>query len=149
MITQDKKAYTEVYTILSKLNLFSELPNNIKNEIIYQKNNDYYFDINVNIPLNEQVQNQNTLDIISYLYVKYLCKDENEKRFLKSKYESNEIKYQNEIKEKYNLENIFTNKKQNKTIESDLSKNQELSMVDYKESILRRILNKIKNIFRR
>lgn len=47
------------------------------------------------------------------LNLQYWCKDENEKERLKSVYAENKRKYQDELREKYNPDNLFKNKQRN------------------------------------
>ena len=71
----------------------------------------------------------------------YWCENENEKNELKQIFKNNEDNYQNELREKYNPDNIFK-----KHIQENIVKN-EVSLVEYKESIFKRLINKIKSIF--
>ena len=61
------------------------------------------------------------------LNLQYWCKDENEKERLKSIYAENERKYQNELREKYNPDNLFKNKQ--RVVEEKFEKT---AMVEYK-----------------
>lgn len=45
--------------------------------------------------------------MIAVLDLNYWCKDEEEKLKLKKKFGENELKYQEELKEKYNVDNLF------------------------------------------
>lgn len=144
--TQIKNAYSEVYVILNKLNLISKLPDIIVTEILNEKSNEHYFDFNVENPLYEQVENIDTISIFSYLYVKYLCDDKEEKEWLISKYKDNEIKYQKELAEKYSVDNLFKNKKTETIIEKIVG----TEMTIYQElPIYKRIFIKIKEFFTR
>lgn len=62
------------------------------------------------------------------LNLQYWCKDENEKKRLKRVYAENERKYQDELREKYNPDNLFKNKQ--RVVEE---KFEETAMVEYKE----------------
>lgn len=61
------------------------------------------------------------------LNLQYWCKDENEKERLKSVYAENERKYQDELREKYNPDNLFKNKQ--RVVEEKFEKT---AMVEYK-----------------
>jgi len=104
---QMKNTYTEVYVILKKLNLISKLPDTIIDLLLQEKNSKHSFDFNLEDPLYEQIENVDTISLISYLYVKYLCEDSEEKQWLISKYKENEVKHQQNLQEKYDVENIF------------------------------------------
>lgn len=137
-----KNEYSEVYIILTKLNLFDQLPIKVQEMIANNKIDDYIFDFNEDIPLYEQVDNTETLALLSYIYVKYLCNDESEKRYLISKYQENEIEYQKELKEKFNPDNLFKNRKSKET-------EQNLSIIVPKKSIFRKILDKFKSMLKK
>ena len=59
------------------------------------------------------------------------------------KFYENDQKYQEELRQKYNPDNIFSKKNKN-IIEIEDNKTQ---LIEYKETIFRRILNKIKALF--
>lgn len=61
------------------------------------------------------------------LNLQYWCKAENEKERLKSVYAENERKYQDELREKYNPDNLFKNKQ--RVVEEKFEKT---AMVEYK-----------------
>ena len=79
--------------------------------------------------------------------IQYWYKDESKKQKLLEVLDENERKYQEELREKYNPDNIFKNKNQNNTFDEAVPKNEEISVgmqiVEYKEPIFKRIANKI------
>lgn len=83
------------------------------------------------------------------LNLQYWCEDENEKERLKNVYAKNENLYQEKLKNKYNLDNIFKNRKKEETIpESNISK--ENAIIEYKEqNFIQRLFEKIKHLFKR
>lgn len=140
----NKKAYLEAYIILKKLELLDELPTEIKENLMNNRVNDYTFSFNQEFPLYEQIENEETKALISYLYLKYINKNLEEKNILLEKYKQNEISYQKEIQEKYNTDNLFKSKK------TEEVKEETQALVEYKErNFIQRIFDKIKNIFRR
>ena len=78
----DKNALTEVYTILTQLDLYSKIPKEFQEYIIENKNNDYIFSFNKNMPLFTQVTNSITRMLLSYIYIKYINTSANENKFL-------------------------------------------------------------------
>ena len=70
---------------------------------------------------------EETLTLIAMLNLQYWCKDENEKERLKSVYAENKRKYQDELREKYNPDNLFKNKQ--RVVEEKFEKT---AMVEYK-----------------
>lgn len=110
-----------------------------------RNNNSYKKIINVDIPIIEQNLKEETLSIIALLNLQYWCEAESEKERLRNIYNENERKYQDEIREKYNPDNLFKSKTPN--IETEQIDN--VSMIEYKESIFVKIINKIKKLFYR
>lgn len=84
-----------------------------------------------------------TKAILAIIYKKFWCNDDERKEF-NNTLKENEIRYQAELREKYNPDNLFKKKElEVETVE------QPVAMVEYKESIIKRFLNKIKKLFRR
>ncbi len=82
------------------------------------------------------------------LNLNYWCESEEHKKELISRYNDNEQKYQQELREKYNPDNIFKNNDKKNSIQEEIIEN-EVALVEYKESIFKKIINKIKSIFRK
>lgn len=140
--TIDAKSCKEIYVILSKLGLFYKLPAELKEYIYQNQSLSYEYDFDANLPLIYQINNEETKAYISYLYLKYINDSRNEKNILLKKYEQNEVFEQEKLKEKYSSDKLF--KKNNINIQNSI---EEVSMVKYKKSILKKILDKLKNIF--
>lgn len=86
--------------------------------------------------LENQKMLKDTKVLLSILYRNYWCSEE--KRRELEEYDNNILK------QRYNPDNIFKNRNQKENI----TKN-EVAIVEYKESILKKIINKIKDIFKR
>lgn len=146
-----RQAYSEVDTFLSLLSeeKRNEIPKKLRELFKEEKDNEYYKEIDTNIPIKEQNLREETLSLIAVLYLQYWCKDENEKQKLISKLNENERKYQEELREKYNPDDIFKRKAPTPIIENEnIQENTDnLQMVEYKENIFKKIINMIKNIF--
>ena len=85
---------------------------------------------------------EETRGLLALMYENYWCPEE-EKQDLQKKFYENEQKYQEELRQKYNPDNIFSKKNKN-IIETEDNQTQ---LIEYKETIFRRILNKIKALF--
>ena len=142
--TIDSKSCKEIYVILSKLGLFYKLPEELKEYIYQNQNLSYEYDFDNNLPLIYQINNDKTKAYISYLYLKYINDSSSEKAILLKKYEQNEIINQENLKEKYSYDNLF---KKNNIHSQDNYNVEEVSMIKYKESILKKLLDKLKSIF--
>lgn len=110
----------EIYVILTELQLFEKLPKEIQRYIINTKSNDHIFVFEKNMPIQFQTVNKNTMVVLSYLYLKYINENSEVKRKLLDKYKNNEIQYQEELRKKYNPEDLFKNKKESKPEETSL-----------------------------
>lgn len=82
--------------------------------------------------------------IIAMLNYQYWCPNKKVKDDLYKTYLSNNDKYQKEIEKKYSVDNLFKNKN---NITQVYNEGENVAMVEYKESVFKRIINKIKNIF--
>ena len=125
-------------------NLKARIP---KKFIIYIENNkseNYDWKIDETIPLYEQDLLPTTKEILTVLYKDYTC-DDVERAEIEKILNDNEIKYQEELKEKYNPNNMFNNKA--KEVTDTVTEDETKEVVAYKESFFRKIINKIKLIF--
>lgn len=107
---------------------------------------DYDFKIDTEKTLSEQNISKEARAILANIFKQYWATDYQRERIEeKEKYDMEQL--EKEKYEKYNPNDIFKNRKQNilqEEIESD-----SVEMVEYKESIFKRITDKIKGIFNR
>ena len=78
----DRNVLTEVYVILMQLGLYSKLPMEFQKFIMENKNSDYIFEFNKNVPLFNQINNDSTRILLSYIYMKYINNSIDEEKFL-------------------------------------------------------------------
>ncbi|MBR0491942.1 MAG: hypothetical protein IJJ82_07885 [Clostridia bacterium] len=144
-----RQAYSEVDEFLSLLseNLRNEIPRKLRDFFKEEKDNSYVKNIDKNIPIKEQNLKEETLAIIAMLNLQYWCKDEEEKNRLQRIYNENEKKYQEQLKEQYNPDNLFKNRTSDAIQETE-TLNENVAMVEYKENIIKRFINKIKSILK-
>ena len=142
------KAYTEVNCLLEYLpqSYIDKLPKKLIELIKEQSDKQYYISIDTNKSLLEQDFSKKTKDLIAVIKYNYWSTDE-ERQQLKKIFYENENKYQKELLEKYNPNDIFKKKESKTNISDNIEPN--LQMVEYKENIFIRLFNKIKNIFRK
>ena len=121
-----KEAYSEVYAILNLMSwdLIKKIPENIWENIEKKRNK-------------EQVTEINNIKV---LYKNYFANDE-EKEAIQAKEKILYERQQEELREKYNPDNLFKNK-EIKTKTEDI-----VSVVPYKKTFFTRIRNWFKNIF--
>ena len=144
MKAKTKDAYVEVLGILDLLDeeQKNRIPKKLKEFFENNKNQDYQVNIDSNIPLEEQNLLQETVDILAMLKLNYWCTNEKEKEGLLNLLNENEKKYQEELRKKYNPNNLFKDKESKRVIYT----NEELSIVKYKVSIFKRIKDWLKRI---
>ena len=139
-MTKTRQAYSEIDEFLGLLSeeQRNEIPKKLRDFFKEEKDQEYFKNIDKDIPIKDQNLKEETLAIIALLNLQYWCEDENEKKRLKEVYAKNEKRYQEYLQVQFNPNEIF--KKKEPTQES-------LSIVEYKESIIKKLVNKIKNIF--
>lgn len=145
MKVNTKNAYAEVFAVINLLeeDFKNKLPNQLIELFKNEKSEIHEIDINPNIPLEEQNLLQETIDILAMLKLNYWCFNEEEKQELLNLLNENEKKYQEELKEKYNSDNLF----KNKNVEEHKKEGQN-SIIQYKrKNFILIILNKIRNLF--
>ncbi len=136
----------QIYEIIKYMapNLKARIPKKFISYFENNKSKDYNWKIDEVLPLEKQNLLLTTKEILTVLYRDYIC-DDLEKIKVNKILNDNEIEYQNQLKEKYNFEDIFknkSNKEKNTTIE-----NEQISVITYKKSFLSKIINKIKPFF--
>ena len=85
-----------------------------------------------------------TKEILTVLYKDFIC-DDMERVKLEKTLNSNELKYQEELRKKYNPDNIFEDRQRNTEYAEIQTK--DTKIVTYKESFLSKIISRIKLIF--
>ena len=144
-----RQAYSEVDEFLGLVTEEekNQIPKKLRDFFREERDINYHKKINPNIPIKEQNLKEETLAIIALLMIQYWYKDESKKQKLLKVLDENERKYQEELREKYNPDNIFKNKNDNNTFDEAVPENEEISVemqiVEYKEPIFKRIVNKI------
>ena len=149
MRSEEKIAYKQVITILD--NMEPEYKEKIPKKLVklFEENSDenYEFHLDLTRPLQEQELNSKTLALLAMLNLNYWCETEEEKQELIKHYTENERKYQEELRKKYNTDNIF--QKNNKENKQEETTEEQVSLVEHRESVIRKLINKIKSIFHR
>lgn len=141
-----EEAYAEVIEVLNyiPMNEYKKIP---KQYITFMEENcseTSSFVYNIALPFNEQNISDTAKNILGMIFRLFII-GQSKKDELSNN--DKEIKKQKEL-EKYNPDNLFKNKKDDlKTIENTVA--QEVNLVEYKESLFKKILNKILKIFKR
>lgn len=140
-------AYKEVIEVLKYTNRddVNKIP---KDMILLWKQNmkkDYNFQIDENKPIEDQDLSDETKAILANIFKDYWATDYQKQRIeAKEKYDLEQI--EKEKYEKYNPDDIFKNKNKQEIVEEVTTNN--VAMTEYKESVFKKFINKIKQIFK-
>ena len=83
--------------------------------------------------------------LLGMIYLKYWANEEEKIAFTKRAKE-NEIKYQEELREKYNTENLFKNKTVIENEKETIEQTQQLTVV-HNKNFIQKIIEKIRSLF--
>ena len=126
-------------------NLKARIPKKVISYFENNKSQEYSWTIDKALPLEKQDLLPTTKEILSVLYRDFIC-DDIERVKLEKTLSDNEIKYQEELREKYNPDNIFKDRQKNiEVTEQEIEDT--TAIVTYKETFLSKIINKIKLFF--
>jgi len=107
---------------------------------------DYNFQIDENKPIEEQNLSNEAKAILANIFKDYWATDYQWERIeAKEKYDLEQI--EKEKYEKYNPDNIFKNRNKEEIVEEVATDN--VAMTEYKESVFKKFINKIKQIFKK
>ena len=147
-----KEAFTEVNEIIKLMpdELTNKIPSKFKEMLEDERDKEYI--PNIQEPLEKCKLKNETIIILGLIYRDFLCLPE-EKRRLQEK-DARELQemqkaIEEEIREKYNPDDIFKNKKQNIAEEIQHTEDNTSMIVVREEKWYRKIFNIIKGIFKR
>lgn len=131
------QSFSEVYDIITHFdgNLYSKISPNFIEMVKQNKDDSYIANINYSININEQNLLKETRVILSLIYRDYICSKEKRQELI---YKDNiELKtHEEEMRKKYNVDYVFKSRKK-------VEEPQQMEMVEYKESILMKIIKRI------
>ena len=143
--TNYKNAFKEVYVILDSLveEDYKKIPPELIETIYRNMNQDYKYELDEEQELSTQKMLPETKAILFNIFRDYLSTEEQKQKIIRMQKEERQ---KNELKkrEQYNTD-VFANKEQ--TNNPEIQKEQ-VSLIKYKEDIFKKIINKIKNIFK-
>lgn len=143
---------TEVDEILSHVDpsLMEKVPENLLEQIHSKKDTNYEFTYDKTKSLANQDVFDETKHLVSAIYLNYMCKEENKKELFSVILE-NDRRYEEELRKRYSADNIFAKKEDaSPEIKEEVVENNEETAVTEikKESIFKRIINKIISFFK-
>ena len=117
----DIRAYAEVDYIINHLNekYRNMVPKKMLDFFSDFKDPNYVVKINPYIPLQNQGLQRYTLEILALLHLKYWCEDEKRKQELYDIMLHNQEKLEEQMNNKYNVDNIFGNSESTSVEEDD------------------------------
>ena len=144
-------ACAEAYKIMSYMDkdIVMKVPIEILNYIKDNRDKNYKTSIDINDIFNPDNIQQETMDLLAWIDVKFWMSEEKKEELLEE--------YQREQREKYNPDNLFNNRRNTniqgttkENIESESMANEEkyIALQNEKSSFVRKIINRIKNIFK-
>ena len=154
MVTKEfAEASAEINEILKYLpkEEVEKIPSKLREFFKEVSSKDYVTNINPNMPLDKQQIKEKTKDIIALIYRNYWCSEE-ERKELDQKLIENDRKFEEELREKYNPDNIFKNnvtttKKEEPEVKEE--KIEQSLVVQETEKWYQRFLNMIKRWFKK
>ena len=144
-----REAITEVLEILKNAdNTYMEkLPEKFKKFLNDNKSTSYIPEIDFSKELKDLKIRKETKELLGIMYLNYWSNDEEKKEYVKLLSE-NEKKYQEELTEKYNPDSLFKKTAKQDDINEQVVTN-EVAIIKYEESLLKKIWNKILSIFKK
>lgn len=143
-----KKCLVQLDEVLNYLSIenIEKIPLEIRNSIKQQKDKEYIWKYDKSKALKEQELDRITVALLSYLNMEYLLNPE-QKEYMETIHKINEQKIEKEKQkqDRYNYDNLFNNKTSTAIQEENISEN--VAIVEYKESLFKKIINKIKKFF--
>lgn len=137
------KAYTEVMEILKYLPE-EDVKNIPENELNFYRDNmdtEYYFKIDIDKDLEEQVISDTAKAILANIFREYWATDE-EKEVIKLKHRKYLERLEEEKRARYNPDDLFKKRREEK-----VSENVNLPVEVKKETFFKKLINFIKGIF--
>lgn len=148
------EAAVEVLDILDNTNKeeVAKIPSSFIKFLVDNASEDYVVNFDHSKPISELNIKEKTKEILGTIYINWWC-DNNQKEQYKKQIEEQEKREQEQLREKYNPNNIFENKKSaqisNEIQEEVNSKNEALAIVNNKENIFKKIINKVISFFKK
>ncbi len=148
--TEYSEAISEVLDILhnSDDSIVKRIPKKLIEFWEDNKSSTYVPNLDHSRTIDEMNLKKKTKDIITMIYLEYLC-DSDKKKEIKEILIKNEEKYQKEIRNKYNPDSIFK-EKGNKDLDiGEKTSTNDFKLIAYKEPFYIRVINYLKKLFHR
>lgn len=143
------EAATEVLAILdnTEIGAVNKIPKEFINFLKENSSKTYIPEFDYTKPIKELRLKPKTEALLGLIYFKYWADEEGKKEFSK-KIKQNEEQYQKELREKYSVENLFAKKSSSTVVKAETMRQTELAIIP-EQTLIQKIIKKIRNIFRR
>ena len=135
----------EIFKYLERT-IKEKIPVDLEQKLIELRNESYVFEIDKTKSLNDQKILPETRQILSMIYLKYCCSEEESADILNKK-KSKDLEIENIKREKYSVDNIFDSKENVETQEEP--SNMEMIVYNETTSIYQKIIHKIKSFWKK
>lgn len=138
---------SEVLDILNYMDksYVDKIPKKFKEFLEKNKSDSYIPNLDHSKKINEMNLKEKSKDILAILYMNYWCNSEQKAEYI-DLIKQNEENYLKELREKYNPDDLFKNKTQ-ATIQPSQSVQNNVYLVEIKESFFTKFIKKLKDIF--
>lgn len=144
----DGMAYAEIIEILDNMSYEdkNKIPKKIYDFFLEKSNKNYVRHLDKSKTLYDQEIREDTKEILAILLINYWCETVDKKNQLLTLFRDNEIKYQEQLREKYNPDMLFKSKRNSNNNEK-IENNTQMIVID-KDNIFTRFIKKIKLFFK-
>ncbi len=145
------KRLCEVEYILNKLekSYQGKIPKEIWQFINENKDKTYIYNCDDNKKLIDNNIHIDTIAILTYINIQYLLNEE-QKKLINNKLLNDNSIFENNMREKYNPDNLFKKQKNEALNYANSDTTKEKAIIAYKEkNFLQKLFDKIKNLFRK
>jgi len=149
MEKESQLAYAEVDAILAMLETeaVEKIPLKVREFFKREKDKNYIPKISEDFSELDNIElMRETICLLTILDINYWCETEEERQFILNKLKDNDRIKEEELRERYNPDNIFKSKNK---LDNSIN-NESVALIEYKErSIIKRILDKILRFLKR
>ena len=147
MLTKELKlGITETIEILKLADKkeIDKIPKKFMNFLNEHADKEYKFEIGNEISLKNLKLRKETKNILAIIAYNYWCDTPEKKSKFNELLNNNQKIYEEKLRNQYNPDNLFKNKKQ-----VNQNKNDSTALVKYKQSFFTKLFNKVKSLFRK
>lgn len=128
----------------------NKIPNKFMSFLNENCSKDYICDFDYTKPLKDIKLSNEARGIISMICLNYWCETDEHKEKFKNHLSENELKYQEELRKKYNLDKVFRNNTTNINVETQNNINENTKIIEYqKQRWYQKIFARLLKIFRK